>query len=44
MMINLVSAGEPDTSTGQHCLSPYACPYPYQYHCQQGVRQLSLFG
>ena len=33
---------EPDTPTGQHCLTPYACPY--QHHCQQGVRQLSLFG
>ena len=32
---------EPDTPTGQHCLSPYACPY--QHHCQQGVRQLALF-
>ena len=32
---------EPDTPTGQHCLTPYACPY--QHHCQQGVRQLALF-
>lgn len=36
------ATAEPDTPTGQHCLSPYACPY--QHHCQQGVRQLSLFG
>ncbi len=35
------ATAEPDTSTGQHCLSPYACPY--QHHCQQGVRQLALF-
>lgn len=35
------ATAEPDTPTGQHCLSPYACPY--QHHCQQGVRQLSLF-
>lgn len=36
------ATAEPDTPTGQHCLTPYACPY--QHHCQQGVRQLSLFG
>ena len=36
------ATAEPDTPTGQHCLSPYACPY--QLHCQQGVRQLALFG
>ncbi len=36
------ATAEPDTPTGQHCLTPYACPY--QQHCQQGVRQLSLFG
>ncbi len=35
------ATAEPDTPTGQHCLTPYACPY--QQHCQQGVRQLSLF-
>ncbi len=35
------ATAEPDTPTGQHCLSPYACPY--QQHCQQGVRQLALF-
>lgn len=35
------ATSEPDTPTGQHCLTPYACPY--QHHCQQGVRQLSLF-
>ena len=36
------ATAEPDTPTGQHCLTPYACPY--QHHCQQGIRQLSLFG
>ena len=36
------ATAEPDTPTGQHCLTPYACPY--QHHCQSGVRQLSLFG
>jgi hypothetical protein len=36
------ATAEPDTPTGQHCLTPYACPY--QHYCQQGVRQLSLFG
>ena len=36
------ATAEPDTPTGQHCLTPYACPY--QHHCRQGVRQLSLFG
>lgn len=36
------ATAEPDTPTGQHCLTPYVCPY--QHHCQQGVRQLSLFG
>lgn len=35
------ATAEPDTPTGQHCLTPYACPY--QHHCQQGVRQLALF-
>ncbi len=35
------ATAEPDTPTGQHCLTPYACPY--QQHCQQGVRQLALF-
>lgn len=35
------STAEPDTPTGQHCLTPYACPY--QQHCQQGIRQLALF-
>lgn len=35
------ATAEPDTPTGQHCLSPYACPY--QQHCQQGVRQMALF-
>lgn len=36
------ATAEPDTPTGQHCLTPYACPY--QHHCAQGVRQMSLFG
>ena len=35
------ATAEPDTPTGQHCLTPYACPY--QHYCQQGVRQLALF-
>ncbi len=35
------ATAEPDTPTGQHCLTPYACPY--QHHCRQGVRQLALF-
>ena len=35
------ATAEPDTPTGQHCLTPYACPY--QHHCQQGVRQLAMF-
>lgn len=35
------ATAEPDTPTGQHCLSPYACPY--QKHCAQGIRQLALF-
>lgn len=35
------ATAEPDTPTGQHCLTPYACPY--QHHCAQGVRQMSLF-
>ena len=37
----VLATAEPDTPTGQHCLTPYACPY--QHHCQQGVRQLALF-
>ena len=36
-----LSTNEPDTPTGQHCLTPYECPY--QSHCQSGVRQLALF-
>ncbi|MBR3784318.1 MAG: hypothetical protein IKJ78_07660 [Bacteroidales bacterium] len=35
------ATAEPDTPTGQHCLTPYACPY--QHYCAQGVRQMSLF-
>lgn len=35
------ATAEPDTPTGQHCLTPYVCPY--QHHCRQGIRQLSLF-
>ena len=35
------ATAEPDPPTGQHCLTPYACPY--QHHCQQGIRQLALF-
>ena len=41
-MKEILSHGEPDTPTGQHCLEPYACPY--QHYCAQGVRQMSLFG
>ncbi len=36
-----LAINEPDTPTGQHCLTPYECPY--QSHCQSGVRQLALF-
>ena len=42
VMKEILSHGEPDTPTGQHCLEPYACPY--QHYCAQGVRQMSLFG
>lgn len=42
VMKEILSHGEPATPTGQHCLTPYACPY--QHYCQQGVRQMSLFG
>ena len=41
-MKDILAHGEPATPTGQHCLSPYACPY--QHYCAQGVRQTSLFG
>ena len=41
-MKDILRHGEPATPTGQHCLEPYACPY--QHYCQQGVRQLALFG
>lgn len=41
-MKDILAHGEPATPTGQHCLEPYACPY--QHYCQQGVRQMSLFG
>jgi CRISPR/Cas system-associated exonuclease Cas4 (RecB family) len=41
-MKEILSHGEPDPPTGQHCLEPYACPY--QHYCAQGVRQMSLFG
>lgn len=37
----VLATAEPDTPTGQHCLTPYACPY--QHYCQTGVRQLALF-
>ena len=38
----VLATAEPATPTGAHCLQPYACPY--QHYCQQGVRQMSLFG
>jgi hypothetical protein len=41
-MKEILSHGEPATTTGQHCLTPYACPY--QHYCALGVRQMSLFG
>lgn len=41
-MKEILRHGEPATATGQHCLTPYACPY--QHYCAQGVRQMSLFG
>ena len=37
----VMDTNEPDTPTGQHCMTPYECPY--QAHCQSGVRQLTLF-
>lgn len=37
----VLATNEPDTPTGQHCVTPYGCPY--QSHCQSGVRQLALF-
>ena len=37
----LQGTNEPDTPTGQHCVTPYECPY--QSHCRSGVRQLALF-
>lgn len=37
----VLATAEPDTPTGEHCLTPYACPY--QHYCQSGVRQLALF-
>jgi hypothetical protein len=41
LMKEILCHGEPATPTGQHCLTPYACPY--QHYCAQGIRQLSLF-
>ena len=41
LMKEILRHGEPATPTGQHCLTPYACPY--QHYCAQGIRQLSLF-
>ena len=41
LMKEILRHGEPATPTGQHCLTPYACPYPH--YCAQGIRQLSLF-
>ena len=41
LMKEILRHGEPSTPTGQHCLTPYACPY--QHYCAQGIRQLSLF-
>lgn len=36
-----LSTNEPSTTTGRHCLEPYACPY--QHYCAQGIWQLALF-
>ena len=41
LMKEILLHGEPATPTGQHCLTPYACPY--QHYCAQGIRQLALF-
>lgn len=41
VMKDILSHGEPATPTGQHCLTPYPCPY--QHYCAQGIRQMSLF-
>ena len=41
VMKEILLHGEPATPTGQHCLTPYACPY--QHYCAQGIRQLALF-
>ena len=41
LMKEILCHGEPATPTGQHCLTPYACPY--QHYGAQGIRQLSLF-
>ncbi len=41
LMKEILRHGEPATPTGQHCLTPYACPY--QHYWSQGIRQLSLF-
>ena len=41
VMKDILTHGEPATPTGQHCLTPYACPY--QHYCAQGIRQLALF-
>ena len=41
LMKEILRHGEPATPSGQHCLTPYACPY--QHYCAQGIRQLSLF-
>ena len=40
-MKDILTHGEPATPTGQHCLTPYPCPY--QHYCAQGIRQMSLF-
>ncbi len=41
VMKDILTHGEPATPTGQHCLTPYPCPY--QHYCAQGIRQMSLF-
>lgn len=40
-MKEILAHGEPATPMGQHCLTPYVCPY--QHYCRQGVLQTDLF-
>ena len=40
-MKDVLKGGEPDITPGDHCATPYECPY--KKYCDKGILHLSLF-